>query len=125
MGAAAGGTRRIPWRTPKAWQPARARTSELAALAVLPAAHSHLDVPRTALLIAAIAAVWVLTLLVHPFGKCWRCRGKRVRIIRGGRKAKRCWACKGTGRRQRTGSRTVHRIRRTAVAGWQARKDRA
>ena len=104
---------------------ARAITPELAALAAVPAAHSHLDVPRTVLLITAIAAIWVLTLLVKPFGKCWLCRGKRVRIVGGRRKARRCWACKGTGRRQRTGSRTVHRIRRTALAGWQARKDGA
>ncbi len=89
----------------------------------MPAAGSHLDVPRTVLLIAAIAAVWVLTLLVHPFGRCWRCLGKRVLVSKGRGKARRCWACKGTGRRQRTGSRLVHRIRRTAAAGWQARKD--
>jgi hypothetical protein len=66
--------------------------------------------------------VWVLSLLVRPFGRCWRCRGKRVVVSRRRRKAR---VCKGTGRRQRTGSRTVHRIRRTAAAGWQARKDGA
>ncbi len=97
----------------------------MAALPELAAAvpATHLDVPRTVLLIAAVLAVWVLSLLVRPFGRCWRCRGNRVLIVRGGRKARKCWACKGTGRRQRTGSRLVHRVRRTAAAGWQARKD--
>jgi hypothetical protein len=71
----------------------------------------------------AIVIAWLLSLLVHPFGKCWRCRGRRVLIVKGARKARTCWACKGAGRRQRTGSRTVHRIRRTVAAGWAARKD--
>ena len=65
---------------------ARALTSELAVLAAVPAAGSHLDVPRTILLIAAIGAVWVLTLLVRPFGRCWLCRGKRVRVVQGPRR---------------------------------------
>lgn len=105
-----------------AWPRVRCRTSELAALAAVPAAQSHLDVPRTVLLIAAIVAVWVLTLLVRPFGRCWLCRGKRVRIVRG-RKARKCWACQGAGRRQRLGSRTVHQARRTITTGWQQWKD--
>ena len=70
-----------------------------------------------------ILAAWTGSLLVYPFGKCWRCRGRRVLIVKGRRKARKCWACKGTGRMQRIGSRTVHRIRRTVVAGWQARKE--
>jgi hypothetical protein len=94
---------------------------ELAVLAAVPAAAgSHLDIPRTVLLIVAVVAVWLLTLLVRPFGKCWLCRGKRVRIVRGRRrrKARKCWACKGVGRRQRIGSRTVHRARRMAMSAW-------
>ena len=69
-----------------------------------------------ALIVFAIAVAWVLTLLVHPFGRCWLCRGGRVRVK--GRKARRCRACKGLGRRQRLGSRTVHRIRRQVAAHW-------
>ena len=116
--------------TPKAsataWQPARSRTSELAVLAAVPAAPGVTwTSPGRPCSSSPSLAVWVLTLLVRPFGKCWLCRGKRVRVVRGRRKARKCWACKGTGRRQRTGSRTVHRVRRTAVAGWQARKDGA
>jgi hypothetical protein len=66
---------------------------------------------------------WLLSLLIKPFGRCWRCRGRGI-LIRG-RRSRKCWACRGKGRRQRTGSRTVHRIRRAAAAGWQARKDGA
>ena len=72
------------------------------------------------LVIFAIAAVWVLTLLVHPFGKCWLCRGGRVRVQ--GRKASKCRLCKGAGRRQRLGYRTVHRIRRQVAAHWRGQR---
>jgi len=64
------------------------------------------------LIIAAVFAGWVLSLYVHPFGICPYCHGKRV--IVGGRKRKpkprTCSHCKGIGRRQRPGSRTVHRL---------------
>jgi hypothetical protein len=46
------------------------RPGELAA-----AAHASLDVPWTVLLLAALGAAWVLSLLVRPFGRCWLCRG--------------------------------------------------
>ena len=72
------------------------------------------------LILFAAAAFWVVTLLVHPFGRCWLCRGGRVRVK--GRTARRCRACKGLGRRQRTGSRTVHRIRRQVAAHWRGQR---
>jgi hypothetical protein len=77
------------------------------------------------LIVFAVLAVWAVSLLVHPFGACWRCGGKGNVVRKGRRKAPKCRVCKGKGRRQRTGSRVVHRVRRTAVAGWQARKDGA
>ena len=77
------------------------------------------------LIILAIVLFWLFTLLVRPFGACFMCGGKGVRKNRRRRKARKCFLCKGKGRRQRLGSRTVHRIRRTAVAGWRARKDGA
>ncbi len=65
----------------------------------------------------ALVAAWLLSLWVRPFGKCPRCRGRRVLIMarRGKPHPKRpprpvtCKACKGIGRRQRPGSRTLHR----------------
>ncbi len=59
----------------------------------------------------AVLAAWLLSLWVHPFGKCPHCRGRRI-VMRGSKRRRRpvrCWLCKGIGRRQRPGSRTVHR----------------
>jgi hypothetical protein len=58
----------------------------------------------------AILAVWLLSLWVHPFGKCHRCRGRRM-VIKGKKRPRpvQCRVCKGIGRRQRIGSRTLHR----------------
>jgi hypothetical protein len=70
------------------------------------------------LIISGLAVLWVGSLLVHPFGRCWRCRGKGNLRRKGRRKAPKCWLCKGLGRRQRTGSRMVHRIRRQVAAHW-------
>ena len=77
------------------------------------------------LLVLVVLVVWVASLVVHPFGKCWACGGQGVHARKGRRKAKArtCWLCKGKRRRQRFGSKRVHRIRRAAVAGWHARKE--
>lgn len=67
-----------------------------------------------ALLILLAIAARIALLYFSPFGPCPRCRGRR-RIMRGrGRKARpvRCPRCAGAGRRQRPGSRTVHRLAR-------------
>jgi hypothetical protein len=75
------------------------------------------------LIAAGLLSLWIGSLYVHPFGRCWRCRGKRLIVRRKPRKAKpgkkpkmprpvTCRVCKGIGRRQRGGSRTVHRLAR-------------
>jgi hypothetical protein len=64
----------------------------------------------------AVAAAWLLSVLVKPFGRCPLCWGRRVLVS--GRRARRCPACRGLGRRQRLGSKTVHRIRRQVAAHW-------
>jgi RecJ-like exonuclease len=69
---------------------------------------------------AAVAAAWALSLLLHPFGRCPLCAG-RGNLVRW-RRAPVCPLCHGTGRRQRTGSRTVHRIRRQVIDGWRDRR---
>ena len=63
-----------------------------------------------------VAAFWLLSLYVKPFGRCFLCWGRGVRVS--GRRARRCWLCKGLGRRQRAGSRAVHRVRRQVAAHW-------
>jgi hypothetical protein len=70
------------------------------------------------LILAGLATLWVLTLLAKPFGRCWLCGGKGVRVRKGKRRARKCLLCKGRGRRQRTGSRAVHRVRRQVTAHW-------
>ena len=65
----------------------------------------------------AIAAAWLLSLYVKPFGRCWRCGGKGNLHRKGSRRAPVCPLCKGMKRRQRTGSRTVHRAVRMVRAG--------
>ena len=77
-----------------------------------------------ALIVVAVLAVWLLSLLAKPFGPCWACRGKGVRVKKRGRrsKARKCWLCKGKRRRQRIGSRTVHRVYGAAREGLRNRR---
>ena len=77
----------------------------------------------TFLILSGLAAAWVLSLLVHPFGRCWLCRGKGNIRRKGSRRAPKCRAVQGrSARRQRTGSRTVHRIRRQVAAHWRGQR---
>jgi hypothetical protein len=62
----------------------------------------------------AAAVIWVASLYVKPFGKCWRCGGRGN--LKRRRRAPACPLCKGRKRRQRTGSRTVHRAVRMVRA---------
>jgi len=62
-----------------------------------------------AILILGLAVTgWLAFLYVSPFGRCLRCRGRRV-ITSGRGKPRRCPSCSGAGRQQRPGSRTLHR----------------
>ena len=72
----------------------------------------------TFLIIFALAVLWVGSLLVHPFGRCWLRLGKGNIRRKRRRRAPKCPLCKGLRRRQRLGSRTVHRIRRQVAAHW-------
>ena len=80
---------------------------------------------NVALVVLVVAVLWVLSLRVKPFGRCIACRGKGVRVKKAGRKSKarKCWLCKGKRRRQRIGSRTVHRVWGAAAAAWQHRQE--
>jgi hypothetical protein len=66
------------------------------------------------LLIVTALIMWGGLLYFAPFGPCPRCHGTG-RVWRGTRQKPRpipCPSCKGIRRRQRPGSRTVHRIAR-------------
>ena len=93
-------------------------------LALVPmAGHPELHISlKLVLAFIAVAVFWLLTLLVKPFGRCWLCSGRGVRVH--GRRARKCWLCKGKGRRQRTGSRTVHRVRRMVTSELARRSER-
>ena len=64
----------------------------------------------------AIAAAWLLSLYVKPFGRCGRCRGRGNLHRKGSRRAPVCPRCHGARRQQRRGSRTVHRVVRMVRA---------
>ena len=64
----------------------------------------------------AIAVIWIGSLYVKPFGKCWRCRGRGNVHRPGRRRAPVCPRCHGRRRQQRFGSRTVHRTVRMVRA---------
>ena len=67
--------------------------------------------------------LWARSLLVKPFGKCWLCRGKRVRVVKGRRKTRKCLGVQGRRTAAADRFRTVQQIRRTAVAGQRGRLD--
>jgi hypothetical protein len=70
----------------------------------------------TAILILALAVTaWLASLYVRPFGRCLRCRGRRVIIGARGR-PRPCPSCGATGQQQRLGSRTLHRTVRIVRA---------
>jgi hypothetical protein len=58
--------------------------------------------------------IWLGSLYVKPFGRCWLCHGHGN--LQRGRRAPVCPLCKGRRRRQRLGSRTVHRVIRMVRA---------
>ena len=91
-----------------------------AALAVLKLAvlFTHAALVIQFLIAAGLVAVWVLTLLVKPFGRCWLCGGKDNLRRPGSSRAPVCPLCHGMKRRQRTGSKAVHRVRRQVAAHW-------
>jgi hypothetical protein len=72
----------------------------------------------TFLVLFGLAAAWLASLYVKPFGRCFLCWGRGNIRRKGKRRAPKCWLCKGLGRRQRTGSRTVVRTVRHVTANW-------
>ena len=45
------------------------------------------------LIILGAAALWVASLIVHPFGRCWLCRGEGNLRRTGSRRAPKCPLC--------------------------------
>jgi hypothetical protein len=66
------------------------------------------------LAVLVAAAVWGVSLYVHPFTTCLRCGGTGLNRGSTGRRFGMCKACGGSRRRQRRGSQTLHRWVRAA-----------
>lgn len=77
---------------------------------VAAASPGHASPVPLILLIAGIGVVWVISLLLWPYGPCRRCDGTGKNVGSNGRRWGTCRRCKGTGRRLRFGARLVHRI---------------
>jgi hypothetical protein len=61
------------------------------------------------LIITAMIAAWIVSLFLWPFGPCGSCRGTGRNAGSTRRRFGECKHCDGSGRRQRRGSKTVHR----------------
>jgi hypothetical protein len=77
------------------------------------------------LLLIALAALvaWLLSLYVYPFTACGRCRGTGLNKGSSGKRFGMCTSCGGSRRKQRLGSKTLHRWVRAAKSEW--RRSRA
>ena len=67
-----------------------------------------------ALIILVLAAAWAVSLYAYPFAPCLRCGGSGLKKGSTGRRFGLCRRCGGSKRRQRFGSRTLHRWVRAA-----------
>jgi hypothetical protein len=85
------------------------------------AAHQSSAPGWTVVVLVALAAfaAWAVSLYAHPFTKCGKCSGSGVNKGSTGKKFGICKACGGTRRKQRLGSRTLHRWVRSAKSEWQ------
>jgi len=60
-----------------------------------------------------IAAGYILLVLAHPVGRCWRCMGKRVLksgTARGRVRTRKCRVCRGHGLAVTPGATAIHRL---------------
>ena len=65
---------------------------------------------------------WALSLYAHPFGPCRKCKATGVNKGSGGKRFGVCKACGGSRRKQRLGSRTLHRWIQSASSEWQRQR---
>jgi hypothetical protein len=66
------------------------------------------------LAVLVLLAAWGISLYVHPFTTCLRCGGTGLNKGSTGKRFGLCKRCGGSRRRQRFGSRTLHRWVRAA-----------
>ena len=75
----------------------------------------------TVLILVALLGllVWAVSLYVYPFTSCGRCQGSGLNKGSTGKRWGTCRACGGSRRKQRFGSRTLHRWVRSTKSEWQ------
>jgi hypothetical protein len=71
-----------------------------------------------------LAAVWAGSLYIHPFTRCGSCGGSGLNKGSTGKKFGTCKACGGSRRKQRFGSRTLHRWVQSARTEYQRERAR-
>lgn len=79
--------------------------------------HTAEQAATVALIVTAVAAFYLLTCAVWPFGKCRKCKGVGKFKSPFGKAYRHCPRCKGTGLRVRLGRHIINRIRATRGAG--------
>ncbi|WP_433008382.1 hypothetical protein [Kribbella sp. CA-294648] len=80
-------------------------------------AHTIAQAAVVALIVTGVAAFYLLTCLVWPFGKCRRCHGEGKFKSPLGSAYRHCGRCRGSGLRLRLGRHVVNHIRATRGAG--------
>ncbi len=73
-----------------------------------------------AILVALLMLLaWLVSLYVYPFTGCGRCHGTGLNKGSNGKRFGTCKRCGGSRRRQRIGSRALHRWVRSTKSEWQ------
>ncbi|ADB32404.1 hypothetical protein Kfla_3344 [Kribbella flavida DSM 17836] len=75
------------------------------------------QVAAVALIVTIALALYLLSCLIWPFGKCHRCKGAGKFKSPFGNAYRHCGRCDGSGLRVRIGRHIVNRIRATRGAG--------
>ena len=97
---------------------------ELCVLAAAPAHHGGgQGWAALTLLALAVLIAWGVSLYIHPFTVCGRCEGSGTNRGSNGKRWGTCKRCGGARRRQRFGSRTLHRAIQSAMS--EVRRTRA
>jgi hypothetical protein len=81
------------------------------------AAHTLGQIAVVALIVTIVAAGYLFTCLVWPFGTCRRCQGYGLRKAPLGSALRHCGRCHGTGYRVRIGRHVINHLRATRNAG--------
>jgi hypothetical protein len=80
-------------------------------------AHTAAQVATVLLIVTAAVALYLLSCLIWPFGKCRRCKGVGKFKSPFGKAYRRCGTCQGSGLRVRLGRHVINLMRAVRGAG--------